>query len=52
MSFVKCSLGLLGAFAALQGVYAGLDLTSNSTVTVYWGEYYHLASLVLLSSTS
>ncbi|KAL3445889.1 glycoside hydrolase superfamily [Aspergillus insuetus] len=38
MSFVKCSLGLLGAFAALQGVYAGLDLTSNSTVTVYWGQ--------------
>ncbi|CEN60252.1 hypothetical protein ASPCAL02693 [Aspergillus calidoustus] len=38
MSFLRRSLGLFGAFAALQGVYGGLDLTSNSTVTVYWGQ--------------
>jgi hypothetical protein len=43
MSFLR-SLGLFGAFAVLQGVYGGLDLTSNSTVTVYWGECCHTIS--------
>ncbi|KAJ0417733.1 glycoside hydrolase superfamily [Aspergillus carlsbadensis] len=38
MSFRKTCLAFFGAFAALQGVYAGLDLSSNSTVTVYWGQ--------------
>ncbi|KAL3462546.1 putative class III chitinase [Aspergillus heterothallicus] len=38
MPFMKSCLGLLGAFGVLQGVYAGLNLTSNSTVAVYWGQ--------------
>ncbi|KAL2846091.1 glycoside hydrolase superfamily [Aspergillus pseudoustus] len=38
MSLLRRALSLLSAFAVLQGVYAVLDLTSNSTVAVYWGQ--------------
>ncbi|KAL2811306.1 glycoside hydrolase superfamily [Aspergillus granulosus] len=38
MLFLSRCLSLLGGFAVLQGAYAGLDLSSNSTVTVYWGQ--------------
>ncbi|KAL4815318.1 glycoside hydrolase superfamily [Aspergillus spinulosporus] len=38
MAFLKRILGAVAGFAVLQSVYAGLDLSSNSTVVVYWGQ--------------
>ncbi|KAL4991671.1 glycoside hydrolase superfamily [Aspergillus falconensis] len=38
MAFFRGLLGGLAGFAVLQTVYARLDLSSNSTVVVYWGE--------------
>ncbi|KAL2863338.1 glycoside hydrolase family 18 protein [Aspergillus lucknowensis] len=38
MSFMRRILSLLGGLAVLEGVYAALDLSSNSTVAVYWGQ--------------
>ncbi|KAL4994142.1 glycoside hydrolase superfamily [Aspergillus recurvatus] len=38
MAFFRRMLGVVAGFAVLQTVYAGLDLSSNSTVVVYWGQ--------------
>jgi chitinase len=38
MAFFRRVLGAVAGFAVLQSVYAGLDLSSNSTVVVYWGK--------------
>ncbi|KAL2825949.1 class III chitinase [Aspergillus cavernicola] len=38
MAFLKRVLGVLSALAVLESVHAGLDLASNSTVAVYWGQ--------------
>ncbi|KAL6237589.1 glycoside hydrolase superfamily [Aspergillus navahoensis] len=38
MGFFRRILCAVTGFAVLQTVYAGLDLSSNSTVVVYWGE--------------
>ncbi|KAL4903449.1 glycoside hydrolase superfamily [Aspergillus multicolor] len=38
MAFFKRFLGAVVGLAVLQTVYAGLDLSSNSTVVVYWGQ--------------
>ncbi|KAL4742071.1 glycoside hydrolase superfamily [Aspergillus similis] len=39
MAFFRRILGAVAGFAMLQSVYAGLDLSSNSTVVVYWEGY-------------
>lgn len=39
MGFLQKALGLVAGLAVLETVYAGWDLSSNSTVVVYWGEY-------------
>ncbi|KAL4870252.1 glycoside hydrolase superfamily [Aspergillus spectabilis] len=38
MTVLRRILGLLAGLAMLESVYAGLDLSSNSTVAVYWGQ--------------
>ncbi|KAL4759457.1 glycoside hydrolase superfamily [Aspergillus foveolatus] len=38
MAFFTRILGAVAGFTVLQSVYAGLDLSSNSTVVVYWGQ--------------
>lgn len=38
MGFFTRFLALAAGLALLETVYAKLDLSSNSTVVVYWGE--------------
>ncbi|KAL4788493.1 glycoside hydrolase superfamily [Aspergillus varians] len=38
MAYVRRILGLVAGLAVLETVCAGLDLSSNSTVAVYWGQ--------------
>lgn len=45
MGFFTRFLALTAGLALLETVYAKLDLSSNSTVVVYWGEYRHLGVL-------
>lgn len=42
MGFFTRFLALTAGLALLETVYAKLDLSSNSTVVVYWGEYRYL----------
>ncbi|KAL4913122.1 glycoside hydrolase superfamily [Aspergillus aurantiobrunneus] len=38
MAFFRVILGLVAGLAMLETVFAGMDLSSNSTVVVYWGQ--------------